>query len=68
MKKFTYIMIVVLSLFAFSGCGNTIEGYDGLINKAREEIPIADIENTDVQIAGTTDVDGRSFTYWCFHC
>lgn len=64
MKKFIYIMMVVLLLFALSGCSSTIEGYDGLIEKAREEIPLADIENMDVQIAGTTDVDDSSLIWF----
>ncbi|MEG1547849.1 MAG: hypothetical protein RR232_01020 [Clostridia bacterium] len=64
MKKFIYMMMVVLSLFALSGCSSTIDNYDGLIEKAREEIPLADIENMDVQIAGTTDVDGSSLIWF----
>lgn len=64
MKKFFYITIVVLLLSALSGCSITIEGYDNLIEKAREEIPLADIENIDIQIAGTTDVDGSSLIWF----
>lgn len=64
MKKIYYVMIAVLLILTLSGCSSTVEGYDGLIEKAREEIPLADIENMDIQIAGTTDVDGRSLVWF----
>jgi hypothetical protein len=65
MKKLILMITTFLLLFTISGCGgSTIEGYDGLIEKARKEISLADIENMDIQIAGTTDVDGYSLVWF----
>lgn len=64
MKKNIIVLTAILMLFSLSGCSNTVEGHDGLIEKAREEIPLADIENMDIQIAGSTDVDGYSLVWF----
>ena len=44
-------MLFAVLLF-LSGCGNLMHGSDGLLAKAREEIPLADMENMELRIAG----------------
>ena len=64
MKKIIVILLVMFLIFFLIRCSNTFEGYDGLVEKARAEIQLAGIENMDIQIAGSTDVNGRSLVWF----
>lgn len=44
--------MIVAYLFALCGCQETLKGTDALIEKAREEMPIADAENIEITYAG----------------
>ena len=52
---------MVLSL---SACGKTLKGTDGLIEKAREEIPISDSDTIDLQYAGMCGNDNRAIAWF----
>lgn len=64
MKKRGCLLAVLAFVLFLCSCGKTVEGHDGLIEKAREEIPLADIENMDIAIAGSVDVDGYSLIWF----
>ena len=51
MKRAGFVLLLAVLLF-LSGCGNLMRGSEGLVAKAREEIPLADMENTELCIAG----------------
>ena len=57
MKKGILLLLTALLVLPFSACERAIEGDAALIEKAREEIPLTDIENTEISIAGTADTD-----------
>ena len=68
MKKGIIILILCLlglciAIPAVTVFGGVIEGEEGLIEKAREEIPVADAENIELVIAGKS-VDGDGELYW----
>lgn len=52
MKRLIAVMLSIFLLLCLAGCGQTLRGTDALIEKAREEIPIADAENTQIRYAG----------------
>ena len=52
MKRIIASILVLSMAIALCGCQKTLKGTDALIEKAREEIPIADAENTDIAYAG----------------
>ena len=52
MKRIIVSILVLSMAIALCGCQKTLKGTDALIEKAREEIPIADAENTDIAYAG----------------
>ena len=55
-------MLLAVLLF-LSGCGNLMRGSEGLLAKAREEIPLADMENMELRIAGAC-AKGEKVLYW----
>lgn len=55
MKKAFCLILLILSLAGLCSCGQTYEGDAELIEKAREEIPLSDIQNTEISIAGFVD-------------
>lgn len=61
MKKFL-VSILVLSLL-FCGCAKVYEGEEGLIEKAREEIPLSDIENIEVELMAGIE-NGYEEIFW----
>ena len=68
MKKGIVILIICLALLfaaflAFEYSGSICFGEEGLIDKAREEIPIADADTIELIIVGKS-VDGDSELYW----
>lgn len=52
MKRFIVPILVLSMAIALCGCQKTLKGTDALIEKAREEIPVADAENIDIAYAG----------------
>ena len=52
MKRFIVPILVLSMAIALCGCQKTLKGPDALIEKAREEIPVADAENIDMAYAG----------------
>ena len=68
MKKGIIILVLCLlclciAVPAVTVFGGVIEGEEGLIEKAREEIPVADAETIELVIAGKS-VDGDAELYW----
>lgn len=49
MKKIISGILACILAFSLVGCQKTLKGIDALIEKAREEIPIADAENIEIQ-------------------
>ena len=52
MKKTLSAVLVLFFLLSLSGCQKKIEGTDGLIEKAREVIPVADSDIIEMQYVG----------------
>ena len=52
MKRSIVSVLVLSVVIVLCGCQKTLKGTDALIEKATEEIPIADAENTDIAYAG----------------
>lgn len=53
-KRIIYIVLACILGFSLVGCTKTYKGTDGLIEKAREEIPISDSDTADMQYGGIT--------------
>ena len=58
-----YVILALLIVFSLSGCGGKIVGEQGLIDKARDEINIADANTIDIEIAGVSEVDDNML-FW----
>lgn len=52
MKKTLSAVLVLFFLLSLTGCQKKIEGTDGLIEKAREVIPVADSDTIEMQYVG----------------
>lgn len=52
MKRKPIWIAYILLLLLMAGCAKTYHGTDALLEKAREELPIADAENIELQYAG----------------
>ena len=52
MKREIAVFLIITMVLSLSACGKTLKGTDGLIEKAREEIPISDSDTIDLQHAG----------------
>lgn len=52
MKKTLSAVLVLFFLLSLTGCQKKIEGTDGLIEKAREVIPVADSDIIEMQCVG----------------
>lgn len=57
MRKIFEIILLVFVVCSFAGCSSTIKGDNGLIEKAREEIPLSNAATTEIQIAGSVASD-----------
>lgn len=64
MKKVISILIASIFVFVLVGCQKTLKDTDALIKKAREEIPIADAENVDMQYAGQCTKDDLALVWF----
>lgn len=64
MKKLLSIFMIAAYLFALCGCQETLKGTDALIEKAREEMPIADAENIEIAYAGLCAKDDSALIWF----
>ena len=64
MKKTLSFFIIICICFSLAGCAKVYKGTDALIEKAREEIPIADAENTDITYAGMCGKDDSALCWF----
>lgn len=64
MRKVAYFLLAFFIISILSGCGNTVIGSDGLIEKAREEIPVSNAKTVEIVIAGSVDIDGNSLVWF----
>ena len=64
MKKTLSFFIIICICFSLAGCAKVYKGTDALIKKAREEIPIADAENTDITYAGMCGKDDSALVWF----
>ena len=62
MKKLS-LCLVLLGVLLFAGCTQKLSGEAAVIDAAREDIPISDIENMDVEIVGRMEQDGKAL-FW----
>lgn len=62
MKKAFCVACLIISLL-FAGCRPTYAGTEGLIQKAREEIPLAEAQTTPLVIAGNSQAE-ESLLFW----
>ncbi len=52
MKKIFSLFLVLILIVSFAGCAKIYESPEALIDKIREEIPLADAEKTEINYAG----------------
>ena len=64
MKRIIVSILALSMVVALCGCQKTLKGTDALIEKAREEIPIADAENTDIAYAGLCGKDDLALIWF----
>jgi hypothetical protein len=63
MKRTLSMFLLMMMLFPLAGCKETLNGVDELIEKAREEIPIAEADTVELRYAGACE-DGDSVLFW----
>ena len=64
MKREMAVFLIITMVLSLSACGKTLKGTDGLIEKAREEIPISDSDTIDLQYAGMCGNDNRAIAWF----
>ena len=64
MKRIIYIILTCILCFSLAGCTKTYKGTDGLIEKAREEIPISDADTMDIQYGGMSVIDDKALVWF----
>lgn len=57
------LALVLILTFSFCGCTKVYEGEEELIEKARQEIALSDIENTEIEIMGSIENDDEEI-FW----
>ncbi|MBE6007631.1 MAG: hypothetical protein E7235_00335 [Lachnospiraceae bacterium] len=63
MKKTIIFVLSVIMMLSFSACGNTMKGEEGIIEKARKEVPLADAEDMEIKIIGSHYL-GDKYLFW----
>ena len=63
MKRIIAAMLIMMCIF-FMGCEKAMSNNDALIERARKEIPLADIDNTDVVYAGLVVKNSRALVWF----
>ena len=64
MKKIINYLLITTLFVSLCGCQKTLKGTDALIEKAREEIPIADAENSEINYAGLCSKDDSALIWF----
>lgn len=64
MKKLCTIVLVTMMLLSLVGCKNTLTSPDGLIEKAREEMPISEASTIDMQIVDSIEKDENALIWF----
>lgn len=64
MKKMFLMVLSFGLLFSLVGCKETLTAPEGLIAKAREEIPVADADTIDIQIVGSVEKENGNSLVW----
>ena len=64
MKRVVVFIIALCMTITLCGCQKTLRGTDALIEKAREEIPVADAENIDISFAGLCGRDDLALLWF----
>lgn len=64
MRKLFAVCLVLACVFGISSCQKTLKGTDALIEKAREEIAVADAENIDIAYAGMCSKDDLALIWF----
>jgi len=64
MKKIINYILVIVLFITLCGCQKTLKGTDALIEKVREEMPIADAENTEIAYAGLCAKDDSALIWF----
>ena len=64
MKRIICIILVCILCFSLVGCTKTYKSTDELIEKAREEIPIADADMIDMQYGGMCAIDDMALVWF----
>ena len=63
-KKFIFIVFSFAIIFSFSGCTKTLYSEEEIIASARGVIPLSDIKNIDMRIAGKTIVEDKALMWF----
>lgn len=58
------IVLAGILCFSLAGCTKAYKGTDGLIEKAREEIPISDADTADIQYGGMCAMDDTALIWF----
>ena len=64
MRKIVSLLLALVMCLGLSGCSKTYTGYDGLVEKARKEIPISEADTTEIKIAGSIDMEDGTCLIW----
>ena len=64
MKRLFCFLLLFTFCFSLFSCAKVYSGNEGLIQKAREEIPLADADHVDIIIAGSTDTNNSSLVWF----
>ena len=64
MKRCMELLLLCALCCFLAGCAKTYHGTDELIEKAREEIPIADADTIDMQYAGMCGADEKAIAWF----
>lgn len=64
MKRILRIVAACLLCFGLAACTKTYHGTDELMEKAREELPVAEADTIDMQYAGMCGADGKAIAWF----
>lgn len=64
MKRIICIVLACILCFSLEGCAKTYKGTDGLIEKAREEIPVSDADTADMQYGGMCAINDTALVWF----
>ena len=63
MRRCTVVLVACALVLSLVGCQTFMWGTDELIERVREEFPIADADTIDIEYAGNSQTEGR-FLHW----